>query len=417
MVERRYSDPIVFERKNKGFQAIVQYTDSVATVVDGVETVVQKRRQKSKILHANGVRARNAEAREWRDALEEEWQAEQRRAEESAKPLVGPYIASYIDMLLATGSIERSTATRYREASKHITQYLGSIHIADLTADGARQWVAQLNSLYAPTTVKKALMILKAALDQAERDGLIERNPLRGAKLTPKVTRREPNALDEQGIRRLVEHLDAHESSVCTAVRIALFTGMRAGEVCGLRWCDVDLDRKIVRVRNALGKDNGSYYTKEPKNGGSRRDIPLPETLYRSLTALKSKVQAKCAEAGCNFSEGLYVTGGIDGRFMTPNYLSKKWRLLAEDLGLVGTQGERPTLHDLRHTMATTAVHNGVDIKTVSGLLGHSNAAMTLNIYTSPDPDARRRGMNKMDALLNSLSSDKEEEEQEGRSA
>lgn len=67
-------------------------------------------------------------------------------------------------------------------------------------------------------------------------------------------------------------------------------------------------------------------------------------------------------------SEGLYVMGSIDGRFMTPNYLSKRWRLLAEDLGLVGTQGERPTLHDLRHTMAMTAVHNGADIKIVSGL-------------------------------------------------
>ena len=116
-------------------------------------------------------------------------------------------------------------------------------------------------------------------------------------------------------------------------------------------------------------------------------------------------------------SEGLYVMGSIDGRFMTPNYLSKRWRLLAEDLGLVGTQGERPTLHDLRHTMAMTAVHNGADIKIASGLLGHSSAAMTLNIYTSPDPDARRRGMDKMDAQLSSLPPDKGGRGQESCSA
>lgn len=398
MAERRYSDPVIFARKNKGFQAFVQYTDDNG-----------KRRQKSRILKSNGVRARQAEAKEWREQLEDAWQDElaaKRKAEQEAldalMPTIESYIASYIDSLLSTGSIERSTGARYRQSSKHITEHIGSVKLEELTANDARDWIACLNAQgYAPTTVKKALMILKAALDQAERDGLIERNPLRGAKLAPKITRREPNALDSSERARLVSYLNDNEGSVSLAIRMALFTGMRIGEVCGLRWSDVDFAQSLLHIRNALGKDKNTYYDKEPKNGGSRRDIPLPQSLIAALRLHHAAMQEQCLAAGVRLDGSFYVVGHIDGTFMTPNYLTKKWRALARGLELVGTQGERPVFHDLRHTFATAAIANGMDVKTVSGILGHANAAMTLNIYASPDPEARRSGMDRMDNILN----------------
>ena len=94
----------------------------------------------------------------------------------------------------------------------------------------------------------------------------------------------------------------------------------------------------------------------------------------------------------------MFVLGGIDKdertedyKFLAPNTLWKKWRALADLLGIVGTQGRRATFHDLRHTFATTAIAEHVDVKTVASNLGHSNAAMTLNIYANADPDAKRR--------------------------
>ena len=102
-------------------------------------------------------------------------------------------------------------------------------------------------------------------------------------------------------------------------------------------------------------------------------------------------MRRECLRAGVPFSEQLYVIGGIDGSFMPPHYISRKWRSLADALELVGTEGKRPTFHDLRHTYATTAIAHGIDVKTVSSAMGHSNAAMTLNTYATADPDAKRR--------------------------
>ena len=87
----------------------------------------------------------------------------------------------------------------------------------------------------------------------------------------------------------------------------------------------------------------------------------------------------------------LYVIGGADGSFMQPHYLSNRWRRTADALELVGTEGKRPTFHDLRHTFATAAIAHGVDVKSVSSMMGHANAAMTMNTYASADPDAKRR--------------------------
>ena len=96
-------------------------------------------------------------------------------------------------------------------------------------------------------------------------------------------------------------------------------------------------------------------------------------------------------EAGLPFSNDLYVLGKVDGSNLAPHALWEAWKVIAASLGLVGTQGKAPTFHDLRHTFATAAISEGVDVKSVSSILGHPNAAMTLNIYASADPDAKRR--------------------------
>ena len=144
-------------------------------------------------------------------------------------------------------------------------------------------------------------------------------------------------------------------------------------------------------VSDAIGSEGGSYYIKDPKTGGSRRVVAFPSELAASLSERLADVEKQCLAAGVPFSGNLFVLGGADGSFMPPHYLHRKWKSLADAMELVGTQGKRPTFHDLRHTYATTAISNGVDVKTVSSQLGHANAAMTLNTYASADPDAKRR--------------------------
>ncbi len=98
---------------------------------------------------------------------------------------------------------------------------------------------------------------------------------------------------------------------------------------------------------------------------------------------------------------GPFMVGDdCEGSFKSPQCLSKEWRQLAGVLRLVGTQGRRPTFHDLRHTFATIAVASSVDIKTVSVLLGHADPAMTLRVYADSLEDSKRAGTERLDGIL-----------------
>ena len=87
----------------------------------------------------------------------------------------------------------------------------------------------------------------------------------------------------------------------------------------------------------------------------------------------------------------LYVIGSIDGRFRDPLRICKEWKSLSESFGLSGTQGRAITFHDLRHSFATRAIAAGADVKAVAAVLGHTNAAITLNVYADADPESKRR--------------------------
>jgi integrase len=129
---------------------------------------------------------------------------------------------------------------------------------------------------------------------------------------------------------------------------------MREGELCGLRWADVDLKSRTLWVRRSVARDNGKYYVKPPKTRTSVRDIPLTLALAEKLKARKDAQETELIVAGLEPSEErmsqIYVLGEVDGSFMKPHGLWRPWKALADSMGLVGTQGRRPTFHDLRNT-------------------------------------------------------------------
>ena len=176
---------------------------------------------------------------------------------------------------------------------------------------------------------------------------------------------------------------------------IALNTGLRQGEVCGLQWRDYDERAGVLWVRRAIGNGKGGEYVKEPKTGKAR-DVATTGRLAAFLAGWREHLRAQgFAAEGAEF-----VIPNANGGFTQAEYVGKEWRALSRALGLVGTEGRPVTFHDLRHTWATLATANKVDIKTISSNLGHANAAMTLNIYASADPDAKRRAAETMGRVL-----------------
>ena len=185
------------------------------------------------------------------------------------------------------------------------------------------------------------------------------------------------------------------------AARNAVGINRDESEVCALRWQDIDFGADCIRVGHALTRVRGHFRLSEPKTATSRRTIPFGPKLRRALLERRAAMEAEAAEAGRGWDYGLFVVGdACEGSFKNPQCLSKEWRQLAGVLRLAGTQGRRPTFHDLRHTFATIAVASSVDIKTVSVLLGHADPAMTLRVYADSLEDSKRSGMERLDGIL-----------------
>lgn len=359
-------------------------------------------RYKTRTYRTDGDRLTRTEAVEaliaWGQQLEAELLEAERRAEEEARnkkrvPTVNEYMRAYIDERAT--SIERRTVSGYESILKrHIAPTLGEYRIDELTPEIVAAWVTECAKTHAPRTVRKALVLLRSAMQQAVDRETLAKNPTRTVK-PPKVPTTNPNALDERGRARVLQFIEIDPASAANVgFSLALVMGMRQGEVCGLKWRYVDLKAKTLDVVETLGRDDGKkgadhWYMKEPKTGGSRRTLSIPDQLVAPLKERLHVAKENAFKLGMDYRD-FYVIGGEDGSFMNGDMLSARWHNVAKALELVGIQGTPPTFHDLRHTWATKAVGDGKDIKTVSSTLGHSNAAMTLNIYASADPAAKK---------------------------
>lgn len=331
----------------------------------------------------------------WGQQLEAELQGEAQQTEEQVPPTVSEYMAAYIEG--RANSIERRTVSGYASLAKRlIGPGLGSYRIDELTPHIVQKWVNNCTKEFAPRTVRKALVLLRSAMNQAVERDLLPKDPTRtvGA---PKVPIANPNALGAPERGKLLQFLAIEPAEpVNLAVSMALLMGMRSGEVCGLRWRNVDLEAQTLDIRESLGRDDNAkgtehWYLKEPKTGGSRRTLFIPDNMIEPLRARMNQAKADAAHFKGSYL-GYFVVGHADGSPMNGDQLTKKWHSIAQVLNLVGTEGRTPTFHDLRHTFATAAItNNSADIKTISSMMGHSNAAMTLNIYASADPEAKRR--------------------------
>lgn len=331
------------------------------------------------------------EAEELRKKLNDE--AEEERTGRKKGETVADYVSGYIDG--RSLYVERSTAAEYKRLlSKLIGPSIGSIELDELNPDTVQAWVNGIAKDFAPVTVRKALVLLRSAMTQAVERDRLTKNPTRTVK-APKLDGPKPNALDERGRAKVARFIALDPSTrLNIGFALALYMGLREGEICGLRWRDVDLERGSLSIEQTIGHEGSRWYVKEPKTGGSRRALFIPDVLIAPLGERMAQVREEALAAGLSRDAlpDLFVVGNADGTFMQPHYLSSRWRKAADALELVGTQGKRPTFHDLRHTFATSAIAHGVDVKTVSSMMGHANAAMTMNTYADADPDAKKRG-------------------------
>ena len=207
--------------------------------------------------------------------------------------------------------------------------------------------------------------MLHLCLDQAVRERLIPYNPAAGCRLPPKE-KKEMQIIPPEKIGAYLRAAEEH--GVLPMFYLELTTGLRRGELTALLWTDLDVKVQTLSVTKSAGRFKGEVKVTQPKTANSVRTIYLPKETVDLL------VQEHEKHPGNPYMFPSPVTGRIYG----PDCVGRLHKTLLKKAGIT----ESVRFHDLRHTFATLAIQNGVDAKTVSGILGHYSAGFTLDTYT-----------------------------------
>jgi integrase len=294
---------------------------------------------------------------------------------EPSKATVTDFVRGRIDQWEAAGDITPRTAQRYRQLlDNQITPHIGTKAVQKLSVLEVEGWHTALrNGGLAARTIGHANRVLSGALRDAERDGTVTKNVarLQGA---PKVA--ETEMVIVRDIAGLVAKLRGERLYV--PAMLALFTGMRLGEVLALRWDRIVFDTKVIQVREALESTTAhGVRFKPPKSKAGRRDITLPEILVEALREhRKAMLEMRVRLGAGKLPDNALLFANLEGEPLQPSNVSSDWGDLAERIGEPGV-----TFHGLRHTHASQLIASGVDIVTISKRLGHARPSVTLAVY------------------------------------
>lgn len=281
----------------------------------------------------------------------------------------------YKDIILP--QIEETTAYGYRGMiENYLKPQLGEIRLQKLTARDIQQYYTWLmgEKELSPNTVIKHHNLLTNTLNAAERQEYITKNPMRAVS-PPKKRQREAKFYTPEQLGILLDK--AVGTRLELPVFICAYLGLRRGELCGLRWSDVDLEHKTITIENTRTQAGKKEIEKGTKTASSTRTLYLPDTLCDMLKAAKENQQACRAEYKNAYDDNDYVVVMEDGRPFRPNYLSELFGKFLADNGL-----PKIVLHELRHTFASLSNQAGIPAYNIGKALGHSTPATTQKIYT-----------------------------------
>ncbi len=227
-------------------------------------------------------------------------------------------------------------------------------------------------------TVRNINQMISSALSCAMKQRLIASNPTKGCVL-PKLERKEMKILPPESLGTFFE--EARRSGVFELYYIDLATGLRRGELLGLKWSDIDLNKGIIHVRRQVLRQNGEVVEAPLKTKNSYRNIAIGADTIEVLKGMEQKDE--------------YVFPSPYGGPMSPDSVLHMLQRVLKRAGL-----ERIRFHDLRHTFSVLALQNGVDVKTLSAMLGHYSAGFTLDTYAHVTTSMQKQAANAVGNFL-----------------
>ena len=269
----------------------------------------------------------------------------------------------------------------------HIVPSIGKIPLSKLTQNDLQQFYAKLKRTgrkkdvetkgtgLSDRMVRSCHALCRSALEKAVEEGLITRNPSIGCKLPPKKNG-EMKVLTQAEIVRLLSQ--AYDEGYYEMFLLELTTGMRRGEILGLKWRDLNIDTGELNIKRQLTTKGISV----PKTKSSIRTILLPPDMLELLKDMKKKAKY----------EWIFPSPVKEGEPRNPTAITKRFRIMLER-----SHCKHVRFHDLRHTFATMALENGMDVKTLSAMIGHVSSETTLNIYSHVTDTMRAQAAVKID--------------------
>ncbi len=303
------------------------------------------------------------------------------------------YLARWLESVEPT--VRPSTYRRYSDIVRlHIAPVIGDRQLSTLTPlDLQRLYADRLAAGLSSTTVHHTHVMLHRALKQALRWGLVERNV---SEMTDAPRRTVSDVTTWDGKETAAVLAAGDDTDLAALWRLALLCGPRRGELLGLRWEDVDLDRGTLSVRRTLSRGKGgTWELGQPKTASGRRSIALPASCVAALRKHKATQNAERLRMGPIWEDHGFVFTNETGGPLHVNSLMARYEKLVVLAGV-----PRIRFHDMRHTSATLMMANGIHPKIVQERLGHADISMTLNRYSHVTPSMQRDAADAIDAAI-----------------
>lgn len=275
------------------------------------------------------------------------------------------------------GRVKRSTMATYCGAcERYIRPALGELPAEQLTDERTARFLSDAAEIYSSSTLRMICHILRSAIELAHGAGLCE--AVSGRFQVPHSARHEARILSQDEQLLLLESLRPEDGPVQLGILLCMYTGMRLGEACGLRWGDFSPDCNIIYIRRTLqrlsvrdGARKTALVLDTPKSSSSMRAIPVPARLRPVLLDARR-------------GDDCYILTGAETP-MEPRRFQSRFKAALRDAGV-----QDINFHALRHTFATNCVSLGCDAATLARILGHSDVSITLNTYVHPSFEAMR---------------------------
>jgi integrase len=313
--------------------------------------------------------------------------------------------------------LKAQTIRNYRYLSERTYKAIGHIRMDKITTRTIQLFITQLTETpktnqhgdkieyLSPKSIKNYVSFISSVFDYAVKQQLVNANPCRNVTL-PRVIQKDKNVYTLDEIQKILQWLDEEKTDYFHFVmffKIAIFTGLRRGELLGLEWKDFNFDNCLMQVRrNSLWTKEKGIYTDTPKTKGSIRMLKMPLELVNQLLEYKEHQEIYKASLGNKWIECDRLFTKADGSPMSVRAPRRFLENFCKNHNI-----RYCNIHSFRHFNASMLINSGVDVKTVQACLGHNGANTTLNIYSHPFQEAQAIAMTSVaDCILKKNSSE-----------